>query len=123
MGFKRATWHSGLTYQATCDGCKTVMRYTDYSLDFRPWFADGFVYCPQCKRPVRHSEHYAIDADGNYINPLPEKSAVPAQPAAPAPVAAPAQPAPEGGAVFCSNCGKQLRVGDNFCSGCGTKVV
>ncbi len=109
MGFKRATWHSGLTYQVTCGGCNTVMRYTDYSLDFRPWFADGFVYCPGCKRPVRHSEHYAIDADGNYINPLPEKPAAPAQPAATT------------GAGYCTNCGKQFNVGDNFCSGCGVK--
>lgn len=103
MGFKRATWHSGLTYQVTCSGCNTVMRYTDNSLDFRPWFADGFVYCPGCKHPVRHSEHYAIDADGNYTNPLPVK-----------PVAAT-------GAGYCTNCGKQFNLGDNFCSGCGAK--
>lgn len=106
MGFKRATWHSGLTYQVTCEGCGTAMRYTDYSLDFRPWFADGFVYCPQCKRPVRHSEHYAIDADGNYTNPMPER---------------PAQPANATGVGYCTKCGKQFNVGDNFCSGCGTK--
>ncbi len=115
MAYKRATWHSGLTYQVTCGGCNTVMRYTDYSLDFRPWFADGFVYCPKCKRPVRHSEHYAIDADGNYINPMPEKPEAPVQPSAPVQVASNA------GAGFCTNCGKQLGAGDNFCSGCGTK--
>ena len=112
MGFKRATWHSGLTYQVTCGGCGTAMRYTDYSLDFRPWFADGFVYCPHCKRPVRHSEHYAIDADGNYINPLPPK----AQPAVSS------QPAVRPDVFFCSKCGKQLNIGDKFCSGCGVKV-
>ena len=62
MGFKRAAWHSGLTYQQTCEYCKTIIQYTDYSLDFRPWYADGFVYCPRCKKPLRHNENYAIDA-------------------------------------------------------------
>ena len=126
MAYKRALWQSGLTYQATCDACRTVVRYTDRSLDFRPWFADGFVYCPTCKHPIRHSEHFAIDADGNFINPPPPK----AQPVAaqqPAVVSAPTmsvaqKPVPEAGVVFCKKCGKQLSADDNFCSGCGTKI-
>ena len=48
MAFKRALWHSGLTYQQTCYHCRTLVRYTDYNLDFRPWYPDGFVYCPNC---------------------------------------------------------------------------
>lgn len=91
MGYKRAEWHSGLTYQQTCENCKTIVQYTDYSLDFRPWYADGFVYCPRCKTPMRHNENYAIDAAPPSE---PVKIPVPSQaPAAPAPAPA-AEPAP-----------------------------
>lgn len=134
MAYKRAQWHSGLTYQQTCSGCQALVRYTDASLDFRPWFADGFVYCPRCKHPLRHNECYAIDENGNYINPQP----VPAQQVAPQPVApqqyAPQQYAPQQyappqpvappaplQAVTCKACGRQLAEGDIFCSQCGTK--
>ena len=95
MGYKRAEWHSGLTYQQTCENCKTIVQYTDYSLDFRPWYADGFVYCPRCRTPMRHNENYAIDAAPPSE---PVKIPVPSQaPAAPAPAPAPApaaEPAP-----------------------------
>ncbi|MBQ5825097.1 MAG: hypothetical protein IIW48_09870 [Clostridia bacterium] len=115
MAYQRALWHSGLTYQQTCSGCQALVRYTDASLDYRPWFADGFVYCPRCRKPLRHNERYAIDQDGNYINPQP----------APAPQPGYQQPMPqsacEGGTMFCCKCGKQFAADDNFCSGCGTK--
>ena len=52
MAYKRAEWRSGLTYMATCDTCKTVMKYMDDKLDFRPWYADGFVYCPNWFRKI-----------------------------------------------------------------------
>lgn len=61
MGYQRAQWHSGLTYRQECRECKTVFKYTDEILGFRPWFADGFVYCPKCNTPNRHNESYAID--------------------------------------------------------------
>ena len=61
MAYQRAMWHSGLTYKKICEGCRTVVKYTDYSLDFRPWFPDGFVYCPTCNKPLRHSEGNAVD--------------------------------------------------------------
>ena len=62
MGYQRAGWHSGLTYHQECYECKTPVDYTDYQLGFRPWFADGFVYCPKCKTPLRHNEKYAVNA-------------------------------------------------------------
>ena len=49
MGYKRAEWRSGLTYKQVCDQCNTLVVYQDDKLDFRPWYADGFVYCPVCK--------------------------------------------------------------------------
>lgn len=59
--FKRAEWHSGLTYRQTCRECNEVVVYTDHKLGFRPWYPDGFVYCPKCETPLRHNEEYAID--------------------------------------------------------------
>lgn len=115
MSFQRAQWHSGLTYQQTCKNCGTKIRYTDESLDFRPWYADGFVVCPKCKANIRHSEAFAINPDGtpynNGRNPV---------------IVNQAQPAPQGpvpGMRYCSNCGKQYNPEtDHFCSGCGTKL-
>ncbi|MBQ3574077.1 MAG: hypothetical protein IJA26_00270 [Clostridia bacterium] len=101
---------------------------------FRPWYPDGFVYCPTCKKPLRHNENYAIDADPA---PLPEFA--PQPPAAPASFTetpaprvefAPQPPmAPSASTetnsiesiAFCSQCGKAFREGDKFCSGCGSK--
>ena len=97
MGYKRAEWHSGFTYRQTCAQCKTIVMYMDDKLDFRPWYPDGFVYCPKCDTPLRHNERYAIDAPSSV-------SAVNVN------------------AVFCTGCGKQLSVGDIFCSACGKKV-
>jgi len=61
--FKRANWKSGLTYKQTCPLCKTEVVYQDDKLGYRPWFADGFVYCPTCEKPLRHNENYAIDKE------------------------------------------------------------
>lgn len=111
MAFKRALWHSGLTYQQQCPMCKSIVQYTDYHLDFRPWFPDGFVYCPTCKKPLRHNEAYALNADGTANGP---------KVANPAPQPAPAE---QEGKAFCTNCGKQYVPGaDHFCGGCGKKL-
>ena len=131
MGFKRAEWHSGLTYQQTCETCKTVLQYTDYSLDFRPWYADGFVYCPKCKTPLRHNEKYALSNEQPAPAPTPapeaEKPAYTVTPSeqastAPAPVAEPAPaPAAPALAAFCTGCGYKYADSDRFCPMCGTK--
>lgn len=103
MAFKRATWHSGLTYRQTCNECKNVVTYRDDALDFRPWYADGFIYCPNCKTPLRHNEVYAIDNTAISV-------------AAPAPA-----PTPAVKAAFCTQCGTEFRETDRFCGGCGAK--
>ena len=107
MSFKRATWHSGLTYKQTCRKCFTEVTYTDEKLDFRPWFADGFVYCPTCKAPLRHNEAYAIDRPENPV-------------VAPAEANVPVNTNTEK-ANFCPKCGKAFAPQDNFCIACGTK--
>lgn len=127
MAFKRSLWKSGLTYEQTCEMCKTKIRYQDDRLDFRPWYADGFIYCPTCKKPLRHRETYAITQ--------PEKqnevdltrtvdSAVPAatteNPTAPA--AAPVKSAaPDSLPAFCTKCGHKFLETDRFCPQCGNR--
>ncbi len=112
MAFQRAQWHSGLTYENTCEVCRTVVRYKDNELGFRPWFADGFVYCPKCKHPLRHSERFAIDGpEAQYEQqPIETVRAVNDEPVA-------TSDAP----AFCTRCGKQFKDGDRFCAGCGNK--
>lgn len=122
MAFKRALWHSGLTYRQVCHSCRTVVTYTDYDLDFRPWFADGFVYCTKCKTPLRHAETLAINPDGSPMNynaqPVP-MAATPA-PMPTTPLASASNPS---GTRFCTNCGNSYTPGkDHFCSICGTKL-
>ena len=106
--FKRANWHSGLTYRQTCDQCKTLVEYMDDKLDFRPWYADGFVYCPTCQKPLRHDERFAINAP------------VCAQ-QAPQPSPAATSSTQSDLAVFCGNCGHKFGDGDKFCCQCGAK--
>ena len=96
MAYKRALWKSGLTYEQVCEQCHTRVRYTDDKLDYRPWFADGFVYCPNCQKPLRHNEKYAINAPGYYREPGET-------------------------AAFCTKCGRKFNPGERFCANCGTK--
>lgn len=100
-GYSRATWHSGLTYEQTCIQCKTKFTYNDYSLGFRPWFADGFVYCPSCRKPLRHNENYAIKIidknDGK------EKKVK------------------DDTQIYCHNCGEIIKKSLKFCPNCGVK--
>ncbi len=101
MGFKRANWHSGLTYKQVCEECKQVMVYTDHQLDFRPWYPDGFVYCSRCQTPLRHNEAYALQN-------TPENVST-------------ADSSDTSRALFCTSCGRKYAETDNFCGGCGKK--
>ena len=134
MGYKRAQWHSGLTYEQKCEQCKTVVRYMDDKLGFRPWYADGFVYCPTCNTPLRHNERYAINAPQNPTptfvdlsapNPMTPPPPPPPQPVQPqpAPQPQPCEVEQSAGAtmLFCSQCGAPFRENDKFCSQCGAK--
>lgn len=102
MGFKRANWHSGLTYEHQCEQCKTIVVYNDYLLDFRPWYADGFVYCPKCKTPLRHNEKYAVNATTQTATTT-------------------AQNETSEIALFCTQCGRKYLDGENYCPNCGNK--
>lgn len=102
MAYQRAQWKSGLTYQQVCETCKKTVRYTDASLDFRPWYPDGYVDCPVCKSHLRHNEKYAVDA--------PERQ-VPVSAATTSDLTE----------KFCTHCGAPFEEDHRFCSMCGTK--
>ena len=107
MAFQRALWHSGLNYQQVCPNCKSTVRYTDYALDFRPWYADGFVDCPVCKTHLRHNENFAVDAP-KHTNVVPQSNTEP-------------QNSESFTELFCANCGNKFAENDRFCSKCGSK--
>lgn len=116
MGYKRAQWRSGLTYHQICPNCKNEMFYTDDRLGFRAWFPDGFVYCERCRKPLRHSEQYAVGAPAPQQ--LPQQTDV-VMPQPSEPISAGQTP----GVRFCSNCGQQCRTQDRFCSSCGNMLT
>ncbi len=111
MAFKRALWHSGLTYKNVCDNCGSIVKYKDDALDFRPWYPDGFVYCPKCKKPLRHNERLAVDAP----KVEPETFVINCQNIS--------SSASNDTKLhrFCTSCGKQFNDKDVFCSACGSK--
>ena len=113
MGYSRAKWSSGLIYEQTCDQCKTTIQYKDDKLGYRPWFPDGFVYCPTCEKPLRHKEEYALGTiEPRFVN-------IQESPCAQNDNGA----QPDGLGKFCTQCGKAFGKGDRFCSNCGTKRV
>lgn len=77
MSYQRLMWHSGLTYRGVCPACRRYVVYTDYNLGFRAWFPDGFVYCPGCRKPIRHNENNAIKPDGTPYFPFPIRTPPP----------------------------------------------
>ena len=108
MAYQRALWKSGLTYEQVCEQCHTRVRYTDDNMDYRPWFADGFVYCPNCQKPLRHNEKYAINNKFKE-DPIYFVDEVKASDTS------------VFNETFCPICGKKFNDGDCFCSGCGRK--
>ena len=110
MGYQRAKWRSGLTYRQTCELCNTTVQYQDDKLGFRPWFPDGFVYGPTCKKPLRHNEEYAIDGPRNSQVNTPETVS-----------ATDTSTTSRTRASFCTECGKAFGTNDNFCANCGSK--
>ena len=99
MGYQRAKWKSGLTYENECDQCHTIVQYKDDKLGFRPWFPNGFVYCPKCNKPLRHNENLAINAQptSQVVNLNKMNQA------------------------FCPSCGNKFNDNDLFCPNCGHK--
>ena len=83
----------------------------DDKLGYRPWFADGFIYCPTCQKPLRHREEYALsEVEPRFVDmkqTVGETTNEAEQ--------------QDNAVAYCTQCGKRFREGDRFCSGCGTK--
>jgi predicted amidophosphoribosyltransferase len=114
MAFQRATWHSGLTYKQVCRSCQTEVIYDDFALDFRPWYADGFVYCPKCHTPLRHNENLAVGRE-------PVANNITINESAPSHITTEDSQISSSRPNFCTKCGKKFEENDNFCAACGTK--
>ena len=140
MTFKRAVWSSGYNYHVRCPYCTTNVTYIDKNLDYRPWYPNGFVYCPICHKPLRHNEIYAVGADGKpvyrtqgeadaalrigYLKALGYPATAESIKREPSPSANTAAGAETGVAMeYCTNCGRAYHPGeDHFCAGCGKKL-
>ena len=138
--YKRQMWTSGYTYRQACPYCGTVVEYTDNQLGYRSWFPNGFVYCPRCRKPLRHNEIYALKPDGTpvYSTQIEADVAiregyystvgVPYAPGnlnqPPAPPASAPSPAADGSPkCFCNQCGREFTPGiDHFCPSCGNRL-
>ena len=77
-------------FHCRCEYCYFEFDYHTYDLGHRAWYPHGFVYCPRCKKPLRHRLEYEVINNPVYAQQY--NQAVPV--AAPAPVAAPVAPAP-----------------------------
>lgn len=48
-------------FKAKCEYCMTVFTYHLSNLGYRKWYPHGFVYCPMCRRPLRHSPDLLLE--------------------------------------------------------------
>lgn len=82
------------TFHCRCEYCYFEFDYHTYDLGHRAWYPHGFIYCPRCKKPIRHRLEYEVIKNPVYAQQYQQPVAAPA-PVAPAPVAAaPVAPAP-----------------------------
>ena len=47
-------------FVCTCEYCGTKFEYDRNDIGFRPWYPHGFVYCPKCRKPIRHQNEYKV---------------------------------------------------------------
>ena len=128
MAFKRAVWTSGYTYKRKCEYCGTQFSYSDRHLGFRSWYPNGFVYCPACRKPLRHNEIFAVNPDGSRVFKTQAEADASVRIGYYRSVGI-YNDAPETGqgavnTAYCSNCGKPYAAGScKFCSSCGAKLI
>lgn len=54
MAIKITDTNDKKVFHTKCSQCLTEFDYESEDLGFRAWYPHGFVYCPTCKRPIRH---------------------------------------------------------------------
>jgi hypothetical protein len=47
-------------FRVCCEYCRCEFEYHLSNLGYRAWYPSGFVYCPKCKRPLRHRLEYEV---------------------------------------------------------------
>lgn len=47
-------------FRIECEYCHCVFEYRSKHLGYRIWYPSGFVYCPNCKKPLRHHPEYEV---------------------------------------------------------------
>ncbi|MBP3415497.1 MAG: zinc-ribbon domain-containing protein [Clostridia bacterium] len=48
------------TFRVVCEYCLCQFEYHLNNLGYRAWYPHGFVYCPRCRKPLRHRNEYRI---------------------------------------------------------------
>lgn len=83
-------------FHCRCEYCYFEFDYHTYDLGHRAWYPHGFIYCPRCKKPIRHRLEYEVINNPVYAQQYNQAVpvAAPAPAPAPAPVAAAPAPAP-----------------------------
>lgn len=76
-------------FHCRCEYCYFEFDYHTYDLGHRAWYPHGFIYCPRCKKPIRHRLEYEV-----IKNPISPQMYNQSAYAAPAPAAVPVAPAP-----------------------------
>ena len=50
-------------YEVTCECCHAVIQYLGRDVSYHRNFPKGFVYCPNCRRPLAHKEENRCEVD------------------------------------------------------------
>lgn len=111
------------SFRVTCEYCECKFVYNLSDLGYRPWYPHGFVYCPQCNKPLRHKLEYRINPDGktcmegSSYTPMRDPSSTPHEKWV-------CSCGTENDGNFCTVCGKPREAAPKtgwFCVKCGTR--
>ena len=82
------------TFHCKCEYCYFEFDYHTYDLGHRAWYPHGFIYCPRCKKPIRHRLEYEVIQNPGYLQAFQQPAAAPVAAPVAAPAAAPVAAAP-----------------------------
>ena len=52
-------------YEVTCASCNAVVQYLGQDVSYHRNFPQGYVYCPNCQRPIPHNEDNRCGTDAS----------------------------------------------------------
>ncbi len=47
-------------FRVKCEYCLCEFEYGIGDLGYRAWYPHGFIYCPKCRKPLRHRLEYRV---------------------------------------------------------------